>query len=329
MEMALAAAPEPAEAVRSVRARVAPFADEIRSVGTVVATRTVELRNELAGTVTHVGFGSGQLVRKGSVLLRMDTSEERARLAAQKARAAVAAKNLERSRELVENGFISQAQIDLLTSESRAASAEAAAISAAIAKKQISSPFTARAGIHDLHPGQYLEAGTTITTLQGIDPLRYVDFSLPAQTAANLGLGEVVRVSAPGLSAGGVEAKVIARDSSMTDSRLVKYRVSVKVAPENLLPGSFAEIFIPAGSETPTVFVPRTALNQRPHAAYVFVMEPEGKGQFRVRQTVVRLGPTLNDEVAITSGLKGGERIVSDGAFKLRDGMLVHPVPER
>lgn len=328
-DMALAAAAEPVEAVHTVRARVAPFTPDVRSVGTVVATRTVELRNERAGTVTYVGFNSGQVVRKGSVLLRMDSSEERARLAAQKARATVAAKNLERSQELLERGFISQAQIDLLTSESRAAIAEAAALAATISKKEIRSPFTGRAGIHDLQPGQYLEEGTNITTLQGIDSHRFIDFSLPAETAANLSLGEVVKVSGTGLPADGIDAQVMARDSSMTDSRLVKYRVSIRVAPENMLPGSFADIFVPAGTETPTVFVPRTAVNQRPHATYVFVTVPEDEGQFRVRQRVVRLGPTLDDEVAVLSGLKGGERVVSDGAFKLRDGMLVRPVPVR
>ena len=253
-----------------------------RSVGTVVATRTVEIRNELAGTVTHVGFRSGQVVAKGSLLLRMDTSEERGaarssdcpcpRLPPRTSSAAVS---------LVERGFISQAQVDLLTSESRAASGEAAAIRALISKKEIRSPFTGRAGIHDIHPGQYLEEGTNITTLQGIDSHRFVDFSLPAQTAASLGMGEVVRVSGTGLPLAGVDARVVARDSSVTDSRLVKYRVSIRAAPETLLPGSFAEIYVPAGPEKPTVFVPRTAVNQRPHATYVFVMVPGEKGQFR------------------------------------------------
>ncbi len=326
---ALAAAKEPVEAVASVRARVTPFAEESRSIGTVVATRTVDLRNELAGTVTHVGFRSGQVVPRGAVLMRMDSSEERARLAAQTARAAVAAKNLERSKELVARGFISRAQIDLLTSESRAASAEAAALRAAIAKREIRSPFTARAGIHNLQPGQYLEEGTQITTLQGIDAHRYVDFGLPALSAAGLGPGEHVRVTGTGLGPDGVEAMVIARDSSATDVRLVQFRAAMKVSPDRVLPGSFAEVFVRTGAEVPTVFVPRVAVNQKPHASYVFVMVPAGQGQFRVRQTIVRLGPTVNDEVAIVSGLKGGERIVSDGAFKLRDGALVRPVPAR
>ena len=314
-QQALAAAQEPVEAVASVKARVVPYAEEARSIGTVVATRTVDLRNELAGTVTHVGFRSGQVVPKGALLLRLNTSEERARLAAQTARAAVAAKNLERSKELVDRGFISQAQVDLLTSESRAASAEAAALRAAIAKGEIRAPFTARAGIHNLHAGQYLEEGTRITTLQGIDPERYVDFGLPAQSSSGLTLGDRVRVTGAGLPPDGAEARIIARDSSASDARLIQYRAAARIAPERLLPGSFAE-----------VFVPRTAVNQRPHASYVFVMVAEGEEQFRVKQTVVKLGPTVGDEVAIVSGLKGGERIVSDGAFKLRDGALVRPV---
>jgi membrane fusion protein (multidrug efflux system) len=325
-QQALAAAQEPVEAVASVKARVVPYAEEARSIGTVVATRTVDLRNELAGTVTHVGFRSGQVVPKGALLLRLNTSEERARLAAQTARAAVAAKNLERSKELVDRGFISQAQVDLLTSESRAASAEAAALRAAIAKGEIRAPFTARAGIHNLHAGQYLEEGTRITTLQGIDPERYVDFGLPAQSSSGLTLGDRVRVTGAGLPPDGAEARIIARDSSASDARLIQYRAAARIAPERLLPGSFAEVFVRTGTEAPTVFVPRTAVNQRPHASYVFVMVAEGEEQFRVKQTVVKLGPTVGDEVAIVSGLKGGERIVSDGAFKLRDGALVRPV---
>jgi membrane fusion protein (multidrug efflux system) len=328
-DRALAAAAEPAEAIHAVQARIAPFAAEMRSVGTVVATQTVELRNELAGTVSYVGFKSGQVVPRGAVLVRMDTAEERARLAAQTARAAVAARNLERSQELVKRGFISRAQVDLLVSESRAASAEAAAIRAVIAKKEIRSPFTARAGIHDLHPGQYLEEGTSITTLQGVDPRRHVDFTLPAQAAAELGLGGLVRVSGTGLPPGGLDARVTARDSSATDSRLVKYRVSIPAAPDRLLPGSFADIAVPVGPAIPMVFIPRTSVNQRPHAAYVFVLLPQAKGQFRVRQQVVRLGPVAGEEVAVVAGLKGGERIAADGAFKLRDGMLVRPVAAR
>lgn len=328
-QKALATAQEPVEAVASVRARVAPFAEEARSIGTVVATRTVELRNELAGTVTYVGFRSGQIVPAGAVLLRLDSTEERARLAAQAARASVAAKNLERSNELVDRGFISKAQVDLLTSEAQAASAEAAAIRASIAKREIHAPFTARVGIHDLHPGQYLEEGTRITTLQGIDARRYIDFGLPAQSAAELTSGASVRVSGEGLPPEGSLATIIARDSSASDARLVQFRAAIRFASERVLPGSFAEVFVRTGAEAPTVFVPRTAVNQKPHASYVFVMVPEGKGQFRARQTVVRLGPTLKDDVAIVSGLRGGEQIVSDGAFKLRDGALVRPVPAR
>jgi membrane fusion protein (multidrug efflux system) len=325
-QAALASAPEPVESVAMTSARVAPFAEEARSIGTIVATRTVELRNELAGTVTYVGFRSGEIVPQGAVLLRLDTSEERARFAAQTARAAVAAKNLERSRELISRGFISRAQVDLLTSESRAASAEAQAIKASIAKREIRAPFTARAGIHDVHAGQYLEEGTRITTLQGIDARRYVDFGLPAQTAAELGPGARVKVTGTGLSQDGVEAIVIARDSSASDTRLVQFRAAIDAAPEQLLPGSFAEVFVRARAQQPTVFVPRTAVSQRPHASYVFLMAPAGKGQYRAKQTVVKLGQAVENDVAVLSGLKGGERIVANGAFKLRDGALVRPV---
>ncbi len=324
---ALAAAPEHVETVRAAVARVAPFSADARSVGSVVATQTVELRNELAGTVTDVGFKSGQVVNRGALLVRFDAAEERARLAAQTARAAVASKNLERARELVQRGFITQSQIDLLVSEAHAAGAEAAAIRAIIAKKEIRAPFTARAGIHDLHPGQYLDEGSVITSLQGIARQRHVDFTLPADTAASVGLGAPVRVSGIGLPTDGIDARVVARDSSATDARLVKYRISVPVAPDMLLPGSFVDVLVPVKAAEPTVFVPRTGVIERPHAAYVFRLAADEKGRLRARQQAVRLGPVTGDDVAVLAGLQGGDRIAGNGAFKLRDGMLVQPVP--
>lgn len=322
---AAAAAPEPSETVQAATATIRQFAPQSRSIGTIAATEIVELRNEIAGTVVEVGFGSGQRVAKGAMLVRFDTREERARLAAQSARAALAAKNLERAQALSSRGFVSQSRIDLLASELATTRAEADALRAIIAKKEISAPFAARAGIHDLHAGQYLAEGSAIATLQGVGDRLYVDFSLPQDAAAAVRPGHTVRVSGTGLPAVGLTAQVMARDAAASDARMVRYRASVTNAGDLLMPGSFVDVTLPVARSAPTIFVPRTAISQKPHAAYLFLLQPDNavEGALRARQRVVKLGPVVGDHVAILTGLKGGERIAADGAFKLRDGALV------
>jgi membrane fusion protein (multidrug efflux system) len=97
---AAAAAPETAEAVEAVQVRRGAWAASARAVGTVVALRQVEIRNELAGTVTEVSFSSGDVVEAGQVLVRFDTGQEEASLAAAEAEARMARLTFERRERL-------------------------------------------------------------------------------------------------------------------------------------------------------------------------------------------------------------------------------------
>lgn len=323
-QAAAAATPEPVETVQIVRATLRDFAPRTRSIGTVAATEMVVVRNEMAGTIREVGIRSGEVARKGQLLVRFDTREEEARLQAQLARESLAAKNIARTRSLMARGFTTQANIDTLTSEAAAARAEAEALRMIIAKKVIRAPFTARAGIHDLQPGQYLDEGATITTLQGVAGARYVDFTLPQDAAASVEAGATVQVEGAGLPAGGVTARVIAREPAASASRQVKYRVSIPSA-ETLLPGSFVDVTATVARAVPMVFVPRTAIKDEPQASYLFVVAADKAKPrlLRVKQRAVRLGEVVGEEVAVTEGLTQGEQVAANGSFKLRDGVLV------
>ena len=193
--------PEPREAVEAVRVRRGEWAASTRAVGTVVALRQVEIRNELAGTVVEMGFTSGDIVEAGQVLVRLDTSEERAALAAAQAEARLAQVVFDRRDRLRSSEAVSALDLDRAREELAAATARVTSLEAGIAKKTLVAPFRARVGLTDLQPGAYLDAGTTIAMLQGVDSDAFVDFSLPQDMAAAVRPGASVSLGGPQIPA--------------------------------------------------------------------------------------------------------------------------------
>jgi RND family efflux transporter MFP subunit len=182
------------------------------AIGTVLALRSVTLRNELAGTVRHVALKPGEVVEAGSVLVALDVSVEQADLKAQQAQAELAKTSLARLQRLREFNATSEIEVDRARAERDVALAHIARTQAIIERKTIRVPFRARVGIADVHPGQYLNEGTALTTLQSVDDAVHVDFTVPQDVAAELQKGDRIEVFANG-AATPTSAKVAAIDA--------------------------------------------------------------------------------------------------------------------
>ncbi|MFC6977985.1 efflux RND transporter periplasmic adaptor subunit [Microbulbifer taiwanensis] len=183
---ASASQPEPMETVTAVAAVAREQRPTTTAVGTVLALRSVSLRNELPGTVQRVNLTPGEIVEAGTVLVALDVSVEEAELAANKAQAQLADTVYRRLSRLRESGAVSQDELDRAKAELDVAQAGIRRARAVIARKTIRAPFRARVGIADLHPGQYLDQGTLLTTLQGVGNGVHVDFTVAQQVAAQL-----------------------------------------------------------------------------------------------------------------------------------------------
>jgi RND family efflux transporter MFP subunit len=325
-----AAFPEPVTAVEAVLASEGVWQPVTSVTAEVVAQRSVVLSNELAGTITSVGFESGDVVQKGQVLLLLDTSEERARLAAARADAEIARLELERNQKLIASGAAAEEARDRARARYDAAVAAVNQLDAVIGKKTLRSPFDAVTGLHDLNEGEYLAQGATITRLIGLSDTLWVDFTLPQQQAV-LAVGQSVTVRPPQGGAS-LSAEVIARDAFVNErSRNVGFRAALPAA-ENLLPGALVNVDVPLAEARPAALIPVTAVRRSAFGAFVFVLQPaeEGAGApYRAVQRPIELGPQRGEEVIVISGLQSGERVAADGSFKLRDGALVRIVEQR
>src|SRR5262245_42753977 len=321
---------EPAETVEIAEVRAITWQGEASAAGTIVAREFVTLSNELAGTVARVEFGSGQIVEAGQVLLELDTRSERAELRSAEADIALARITASRSQRLLEQRAGTQAEVDRALAQLAQAEARREVVATAIARKTLQAPFRGRIGLRDVHPGQYLAEGTEITTLESVADEVYVDFRLAQEVAAQLAPGSRVRLSGGALRDGGAEAVVRAIDARADEaSRTVRVRAEASGLGAEAKPGGFVDVTVASTSPRDVLVVPVAAVRRAAYGDHVFLIAAggDGAGELRAEQRFVATGPVLGTEGVILDGLAAGDRVASEGSFKLRQGSVVRVAP--
>ena len=322
-DAAAANQPEPMESVTAAVATEREHRRTTTSIGTVLALRSITLRNELAGTVRRARLTPGQIVEAGTVLVALDASVEEAELQAQEAQAALAETTLERLESLRRHRATSQEEVDQARAERDVALAQMSRTRAVIAKKIIRAPFRARVGLADVHPGQYLNEGTELTTLQGVADAAHVDFTVAQRVAAGLRVGDSVGVHATGGDTTALPARLVAVDARVdptTRNATVRARIVGAATPT---PGASVRVLVPVGGPTTVVGVPVSALRKGPGGDHVFVIAADTNGKSRAHLRPVQSGPMVGEEVLILGGLTAGEQVATSGSFKLREAVLV------
>lgn len=315
----------PPEAVTTIVARQETWPATISAIGTVTPVQGVIVSADLPGIIEKVAFESGQRVRAGDVLVRLDTSQEQAQLAAAESQRDLARLNLERMRGLRESGVISQSDYDRAAAEAQQGEARVGEIRATIARKTIRAPFSGVLGIRQVNLGQYLAGGDPIVPLQSLRPI-YVSFSVPQRELSQLRVGAAVRLTTEGM--GEHEGRITAIDTIVDPAtRNIEVQATFANQDGRLRPGMFVEARVLLGAGNPVVSLPASAISYAPYGDSVFVVEdikgPDGKPYRGVRQQFVKLGGARGDQVAVVSGIQPGEEVVTSGVFKLRNGAAV------
>jgi membrane fusion protein (multidrug efflux system) len=300
----------------------------LSAVGSISAVQGAMISSELPGVVAEVGFESGAIVKKGDLLVRLDTSVEEAQLHAADADTELARADLERARDLAARKVISKAELDAAEAKFKQKSATTDNMRAMIAKKTMRAPFDGIAGIRAVNVGQMVKAGDQIVPLQSLDPV-YVDFALPQQRLAELSKGLEVQMQTDAFPGRLFHGTLTAINSAVDmATRNVSVQATLPNPDHVLRPGMFAKVDVVLPSKESMMVIPATAIAYAPYGDSVFVIEKKkdpnsGKESQVIRQQFIRTGETRGDFVTVTQGLKAGETVVSSGVFKLRNGMPV------
>jgi RND family efflux transporter MFP subunit len=322
-----ASMPEPAAVVTAIEVSRLSYQKNIKVSGEVKAFKFLMLQNELAGEITRLNATSGQVVKKGQVLVELDHRNEDARLIAAKARLMLRKQTLDRTIKLLENRLISDEKVDEARAALQIAQADITIIETAIDKKTLIAPFTATVGIHTLEIGQYLGENSQVLELVGVNDFSWIDFNLP-QLYQELDLGSVVGIR-PINQTESFEAKIIAVDPKVSSaSRHLKYRAQIPSAVLALKLNTLVSVIAPIAKETTLASVPDLAIKRDALGSYVFVLEAAGEGSYRANQVPVKLGDRQGDSVMILSGVETEQLIANKGSFKLYPGMKVYLTEE-
>jgi membrane fusion protein, multidrug efflux system len=320
--------PEPMEVVKTAISEERGFTKFTTVTGTVRALKSIVLQNELDGTVAESKLTSGAIVEAGDILVAFDLGVEEAEMKAQEAQAEFARVTLDRITPLSKGQAVATSELDRARAERDIALAHIARIKATMDRKTLRAPFRARVGMADLHKGQYLEAGTVLTTLQGIDDAVHVDFQMPQEVASSLKPGSTVEIVTSPLTAS-VPAKIIALDARTdANTRNLLVRARIEGAGDNApSPGSAVKVRVPTGALANAIAIPVTALRRGAEGDYVFALAKDDKGKERASVRPVKVAALEGEVVYLADGLKAGEKIATTGSFKLREGVLVSEAP--
>jgi membrane fusion protein, multidrug efflux system len=301
---------------------------QINAVGSLRGVRGVDVASEIAGIVRSLHFKSGDEVKAGQVLVQLNADADVAQLNALEAAADLANTTYERDKAQYAARAISQATLDAAAADFKSKRAQVAQQRALVDKKTITAPFAGRLGISTVNPGQYLNPGDKIVTLQSLDPV-YVDFYLPQQQLSSIAIGQIVNVttdSYPGQTFTGKISAVSPKVDPAT--RNVQVEATVANPKHELLPGMYAAVHVDAGAAQQHLTLPQTAVTFNPYGESVYIVEPgekgaDGKPALVAKQSFVTVGDTRGDQIAILDGVKEGDMIVTSGQLKLKNGSTV------
>lgn len=297
----------------------------IQAIGTVGASRGVDLSVETSGIVKAIQFEANQRVMQGDLLVQLDDTQQQADLSAQRAQAALDVQNLTRAQELQKRGVGSETTVEQAQASASASAAQVEKLEAVLEQKRLVAPFDGTLGIPRIDVGQYLSPGTTVATLQNLDVLR-ADFSIPEQSLGLVGIGQAVRFGVTGDEMPfngkitGIEPKVDAA------TRLVLIRAEISNPDGKLAPGQFVQVRVQLPEEEDVIAVPQTAIIASLYGDYAYVVRPaEGDGAegLVARQVFVKTGRRAEGRIEIVEGLASGDIVVTAGQNRLNNGSPV------
>jgi membrane fusion protein (multidrug efflux system) len=326
----MANSPVPPATVSTLKADYQQWQPQLTAVGTLRAVRGVDVTTEIAGLVRSIEFKSGDEVKSGQVLTQLNADSDIAQLHSLEAAAELAATVYERDKQQFAADVLSQAQLDNDAADLMCKRAQVAPQVATLDKKTIRAPFSGKLGITLVNPGQYLNPGDKLVTLQTIDPI-YIDFYFPQQQLPQVAIGQQVVVTADAYPGTVFAGKINAINPKVDPStRNVQIEATVPNAKRLLLPGMFAGVKVDSGAEQRYLTLPQTAITYNPYGDTVFIVkrseakdekkDEKAKPSIVAQQVFVTVGPTRGDQVAILTGVEPGTEVVTSGGVKLKNG---------
>lgn len=329
----------PPVTVSATRAKTTHWYPYVSSIASLSSVNGVNISNEIAGTVVNIAFHSGETVKAGQLLVKLNDSEQKALLHQYQAEEVLNKLNYQRALELRKRNLNSVQSLDQAQEQYAVSRAQVASERAVISKLHIRAPFPGIVGIRQVDLGQYLPAGTEVVNLEQLAPL-YVNFSLPQDDAPRVHVGQKVLLTVSAYASQTFHGRIHAINPAITvQSRTLDVQATVPNKGDKLRPGMYADVKVLSETEVARTVVPVPAVTYSLYGDSVYVLTPKrGKAahpsagghkskhqpatEYVAKQVFVKIGETRGNWISVT-GIKPGALVVTAGQIKLRSGNLV------
>jgi membrane fusion protein, multidrug efflux system len=293
------------------------FSNDFTASGSLMPNEEVEIHPEISGRVTAIKFKEGSKVRKGQVLVQLYNADVQSQIQKLKAQKQLQQKTIDRQKELLNIGGISQQEYDATQTGIQAMDADIAYAEAQLRGTVILAPFDGTIGLRSVSEGAVVSPATTIASLQQTQTLK-MDFSVPDHYRDAVKDGKEVLFTVTS-SNDTLKGKIVATDPGASqNTRTIRVRAAVSNADGKLLAGSFAHVLVPFETKESSILIPSQAVIPTTRDKKVVVMR-NGKAEF----AVVKLGARTSDKVEVLSGLQVSDTIITTGLMQVKQGMAV------
>lgn len=312
--------PSSVEVVAVLKTRWQP---RVSAVGTLTAREGIDVSNEVEGVIEKIHIESGQQVKKGDLLVSLNDDVEQADLVSFKAQESLARSLFKRNEDMWKKKTISETEFDNARSNLLVAQANVSQTRARIAKKSIRAAFSGVLGIRHVSTGQYVPPGTMLVSLQDYAIL-YSDFAVPEKHLPDVSEGLEVILHVSAYEGRDFVGKVKALDAKVDEAtRNISVRAELANEGDLLRPGMYADIDLLLDKPAERIVVPATSIVYSSFGDALFVVEENEEGSMVARRVQITVGEQRGDQVAIQSGLSGGEQVVQAGVGKLANNSPV------
>ncbi len=319
----------PIVTVSTMKAEESMWQPTIKAVGSLRARVGVNITTELAGMVQTIYFTPGAKAKEGDVLVQLNAGTELGQLHSLQAQVELAKITYQRDKAQYAVHAVSKQIVDTDEWNLKNLQAQVEQQAATVAKKTLKAPFAGQLGINNVNPGQYLNVGDMVTTLQALDPI-YADFYLPQQALAELKIGQSVAVVTDTFPKQTFSGKITTIQPAVDSStRNVEVEATLSNPDFLLKPGMFVRVEVDVSSKKRYITLPQSAVSFNPYGDIVYLVKDSGQKDDKnqpiliVSQVFVTVGDTRGDQIAILKGVKAGDIVVTSGQLKLKNGSRI------
>ena len=297
------------------------YTDKMEALGTLQANEQVTLSASITEIVQAIYFEDNQRVKKGELLVKLDTREELAELAEEEATLKEATQQFNRLKPLAAQGATSKSALDQSNMQVDTAKARIKAIKARMELRHIRAPFDGIVGLRNISVGSLVQTSSVITTIDD-DSIMKLDFTIPSLYLGSIAIGAEI-VARSKVFSNRIFKGTISAISSRIDpiSRSVTVRALINNKSRILKPGLLMHVEIDANKREEIV-IPELCVISNNTQNSVYVVQKQN-GMTSVEQRNIEIGGRKHGYVEVLSGLKEGEQIVSHGIVKLKPGSKI------